>query len=85
MVMAAYAGLEAGRGGIEAALGRILNAVFTAMADGSWLRLKACRRHSCRYVFYDGSKNHSGTWCSMAVCGNRAKAESYRRRRSGAG
>ena len=77
--------LEAGRGGIEAALGRILNAVFTAMADGSWLRLKACRRHSCRYVFYDGSKNHSGTWCSMAVCGNRAKAESYRRRRSGAG
>ena len=73
--------VDAAGGGADAALGRILGAVFTAMVDGTWLRFKACRRHSCRYAFYDPTKNHSGTWCSMAVCGNRTKAESYRRRR----
>jgi predicted RNA-binding Zn ribbon-like protein len=72
--------LESGGRGAEAALGRILNAVFTAMVDGSWLRLKACRRHTCRYAFYDSSTNRSSTWCSMAVCGNRTKAETYRKR-----
>jgi predicted RNA-binding Zn ribbon-like protein len=74
--------LETERTGAEAALGRILTAVFTAMVDGTWPRLKACRRHSCRWAFYDRSKNHSSTWCSMQVCGNRTKAETYRRRRT---
>ena len=73
--------LESERAGAEAALGRILTAVFTSMIDGTWPRLKACRRHTCRFAFYDGSKNRSSTWCSMAVCGNRTKAETYRRRR----
>lgn len=73
--------LETERGGVDAALGRILSAVFTAMIDGSWQRLKACRRHSCRWAFYDHSKNRSSTWCSMQECGNRTKAENYRRRR----
>jgi predicted RNA-binding Zn ribbon-like protein len=73
--------LETSGGAAEAALGRILSAVFTAMVDGSWSRMKACRRHSCRYAFYDSSKNRSSTWCSMAICGNRTKAESYRKRR----
>jgi predicted RNA-binding Zn ribbon-like protein len=73
--------LESEQRGPSAALGRILSAVFTAMVDGSWPRLKACRRHSCRWAFYDSSKNRSSTWCSMAVCGNRTKAETYRKRR----
>ena len=80
-VAARSARLESEGAEASAALGRILSAVFTAMVDGSWTRLKACRRHSCRWAFYDRSKNHSSTWCSMAVCGNRTKAESYRRRR----
>lgn len=66
--------------GIDAALARILGAVYTAMADGTWTRLKACRKHSCRWVFYDHSRNRSRSWCSMAVCGNRAKAAEYRKR-----
>jgi predicted RNA-binding Zn ribbon-like protein len=74
--------LESERTGADAALGRILTAVFTAMVDGTWPRLKACRRHSCRWSFYDRSKNRSSTWCSMQVCGNRTKAETYRRRRT---
>ena len=64
--------------GVDTALGRILGAVYTSMADGSWGRLKACAKHSCRWVFLDRSKNGSRTWCSMKVCGNRVKAERYR-------
>jgi predicted RNA-binding Zn ribbon-like protein len=68
--------------GIDGALGRILAIVFAAMGDGSWARLKACRNDECMWVFYDTSKNHSATWCSMRVCGNRMKARAYRRRRA---
>lgn len=74
--------LEPAATGIEAALGRVLAAVYAAIADGSFARLKACARDDCRWVFYDSSRNHSGTWCSMRSCGNRAKAERFRRRRS---
>jgi predicted RNA-binding Zn ribbon-like protein len=66
--------------GPEAALGELLAIVFRSMAEGTWPRLKACRADTCQWVFYDRSKNRSGTWCSMAVCGNRAKARSYRER-----
>jgi predicted RNA-binding Zn ribbon-like protein len=50
------------------------------MADGTWSRLKACRADDCLWAFYDGSRNHSAAWCSMASCGNRAKARAYRSR-----
>ena len=29
-------------------------------------RLKPCRNHDCRWLFYDHSTNRSGTWCTMA-------------------
>lgn len=66
--------------GVDGALGRVVAVAFTAMADGSWQRLKACTRDICHWVFYDRSKNRSSHWCSMLVCGNRTKAERYRRR-----
>ena len=74
--------LEPTSSGIDAAIGRVLAAVHAAMADGTWHRLKACRRHSCRWAFYDESRNRSRNWCSMEVCGNREKAETYRERHS---
>jgi predicted RNA-binding Zn ribbon-like protein len=73
--------LEPSAGGFEATLGWILAAIFTAMAEGNWGRLKACGEHSCRWAFYDRSKNRSSTWCNMAVCGSRTKARTYRQRR----
>lgn len=68
--------------GVTAAIGRILAALLSAMERDSFHRLKACLRHSCRWVFYDRSKNRSGTWCSMKVCGNREKVRAYRERQS---
>ena len=59
-------------------LDRIVQITLGAMLDGTWSRLKACRH--CCWSFYDRSPNRSGTWCSMQLCGNRAKTRSYRRR-----
>ena len=68
--------------GVNGAVGRILAVVFEAMADETWPRLKACRNDVCRWAFYDHSKNRSGHWCSMAVCGQREKnRRAYRRRK----
>ena len=73
------------RAGVDGALGRVAAAAFAAMLDGSWPRLKACPREPCGWAFYDRSSNASAIWCSMAVCGGRAKAIAYYRRRRAAG
>jgi hypothetical protein len=74
--------LEPTRRGVDGAFGELVGIVYTAMADGTWPRLKACRADSCHWLFYDRSRNHSAVWCSMAVCGNRTKTRAYRARRS---
>jgi predicted RNA-binding Zn ribbon-like protein len=72
--------LDPGASGVDGALARLAAIVIDAMGDGTWRRLKPCRNHDCRWLFYDHSTNRSGTWCTMAVCGNRLKARAYRRR-----
>jgi predicted RNA-binding Zn ribbon-like protein len=62
------------------AAGALLAIVAHAQAEGTWPRLKACPGDRCGWAFYDRSRNHSRTWCAMSVCGNRAKARSYRAR-----
>ena len=76
--------LVPGGDGIDAVIGELIGIVHEAMADGTWRRLKACRSETCEWAFYDRSRNRSGTWCSMAVCGNREKARSYRHRHGAA-
>jgi predicted RNA-binding Zn ribbon-like protein len=66
--------------GVSAALGRILAIVVRAMDEGSWGRLKVCPNDACQWAFYDRSKNRSGKWCTMEVCGNRMKARAFRQR-----
>ncbi len=68
-------------GGVDGALGQLMAIVVQAVADDTWPRLKACRDDECHWAFYDHSRNRSGQWCVMAVCGNRNKARTYRERR----
>ncbi len=75
------AGLEPAAGGFDGAIGRLLAIVHASIADGTWTRLKACRDPACEWAFFDHTKNRSGSWCNMAVCGNRAKSRAYRQRR----
>jgi predicted RNA-binding Zn ribbon-like protein len=74
--------LEPDIAGVDGAIARLVGIVFTAMTDGTWARLKACRNERCQKAFYDTSKNRSGAWCSMAGCGSRFKARAYRHRRA---
>jgi predicted RNA-binding Zn ribbon-like protein len=66
--------------GFEAALGSLARIVAVAQIDGTWSRMKACRGVHCGWAFYDHSRNQSGSWCSMTLCGSRSKAREYRRR-----
>jgi predicted RNA-binding Zn ribbon-like protein len=80
---AGTASVEPAASGVDGALGRLLGIVADAQADGTWERLKACPWSTCQYAFYDHSRNRSGVWCNMAVCGNRAKAQAFRARKRG--
>jgi predicted RNA-binding Zn ribbon-like protein len=70
--------------GVDGAIGRLLAIVAASVEQGHWARLKACPREECEWAFYDRSKNRSGRWCQMEVCGNLAKARAFRERRRAA-
>lgn len=59
-------------------LHRIAAAVAEALVAGTWTRLKACEADTCLWAYYDRSPAGRGRWCSMQVCGARAKMRRYR-------
>jgi predicted RNA-binding Zn ribbon-like protein len=63
---------------------RVIGAVATAIAEaavgGTWARLKSCPGHLCGWAFYDRSASGQSRWCSMQLCGSRAKMRAYRGR-----
>lgn len=63
------------------AMARIAAAWAEIVLTGQSLRLKRCAEHTCGWVFWDSSKNHSRRWCSMRVCGNRSKSRRYAARK----
>ncbi|MBV9233820.1 MAG: CGNR zinc finger domain-containing protein [Candidatus Eremiobacteraeota bacterium] len=58
----------------------LLAMVYESQLLGTWQRLRACRKPTCRFAYYDRTKNASRAWCSMASCGNQAKAQRRRQR-----
>jgi predicted RNA-binding Zn ribbon-like protein len=42
--------------------------------------VKACEGLPCTLLFVDRTRGHARRWCSMAVCGNRAKQAAHRNR-----
>jgi predicted RNA-binding Zn ribbon-like protein len=58
----------------------LLAVVYESQLLGTWSRLRACAKSSCRFAYYDYTKNASRAWCSMATCGNQAKAARRRQR-----
>ncbi|MFB7029196.1 MULTISPECIES: CGNR zinc finger domain-containing protein [unclassified Streptomyces] len=43
-------------------------------------RIRTCAHEACILHFFDTSRNGTRRWCSMAVCGNRAKASRHHAR-----
>ena len=64
-------------------VGAVLAAASRLVVLGEWDRIKICPADDCRWAFFDRSRNHSRTWCSMRVCGNREKARAWRERARG--
>ena len=71
-------------GSVDALIGQMIGIVLQAQIDGTWERMKICAADTCRWAFYDASKNRGGHWCTMELCGNREKNRTYRARRSAA-
>ncbi len=42
--------------------------------------VKACEGPPCTLLFADHTRGHARRWCSMAICGNRAKQATHRSR-----
>jgi predicted RNA-binding Zn ribbon-like protein len=59
---------------------QLLAIAFQSQIEGTWNRLKLCENPECRWAFYDNSRNRSGSWCRMGLCGNRLKNRAYRER-----
>ncbi|HEY2078573.1 MAG TPA: CGNR zinc finger domain-containing protein [Streptosporangiaceae bacterium] len=78
-------GVVAGGRGSQAALAELLLIAAEAQTLGTWSRLKVCSADDCQWAFFDRSPTRSGCWCSMQVCGSRAKARAYRSRAGNTG
>jgi predicted RNA-binding Zn ribbon-like protein len=50
------------------------------VCEEDFVRVKACEGHSCTLVFADHTRSRARRWCSMAICGNRAKQAAHRNR-----
>jgi predicted RNA-binding Zn ribbon-like protein len=64
----------------ESLLLPIGEALATFVCEEDFANVKACAGHSCTLVFADHTRRRSRKWCSMAICGNRAKQAAHRNR-----
>jgi len=69
------------RGELGDGLFELLLIIHRAQQERSWSRLKVCSNDECQWAFFDRSRNQQGSWCNMAVCGNRLKNRELRARR----
>lgn len=66
----------------EALLLPIAEALAKVVSEEDFSHIKACEGSACTLLFADHTKGHRRRWCSMAVCGNRAKQLAHYRRRN---
>lgn len=67
---------------VEQLLAPIAEAAAELLAMDDFSRVRKCESPDCVLWFYDSTKGHKRRWCSMAVCGNRHKVNSFRKRQS---
>jgi predicted RNA-binding Zn ribbon-like protein len=69
----------------DALLLPIAQAMAALVCADDFARVKTCAGHGCTLVFVDRTRGNARRWCSMAVCGNRAKQAAHRTRGQGGG
>ena len=76
--------LEPSGHGFSRFAAQVWTQVFLAQQAGTWRRLKLCHNPPCASAFYDRSKNNSGVWHDVKICGNAANLRASRARRRAA-
>lgn len=55
-------------------------ALAQLVCEEDFSNVKACEGPACTMLFADHTRGHARRWCSMALCGNRAKQAAHRQR-----
>jgi predicted RNA-binding Zn ribbon-like protein len=58
----------------------IAHAIANFLTSEDLSRVKSCEKSPCTLFFLDRTRGQARRWCSMTVCGNRAKQALYRAR-----
>ena len=58
----------------------VAEAIGDLLTTEDFRLVRRCGGSGCSLVFLDRTKSHGRRWCSMAWCGNRAKAAAHRAR-----
>ena len=64
----------------EQLLAPVAEAAAALLVEGDFELVRHCENPECSLWFYDRTKAHRRRWCSMALCGNRHKVATFRRR-----
>ncbi|WP_211612141.1 CGNR zinc finger domain-containing protein [Paraburkholderia haematera] len=64
----------------ESLLMPIAEALARLVCEEDFTYVKACEGLRCTLMFVDHTRGHARRWCSMAMCGNRAKVAAHRQR-----
>jgi predicted RNA-binding Zn ribbon-like protein len=64
----------------ESLLQPIAETLAKFVCEEDFSNVKACEGPACTLMFADHTRGHARRWCSMAICGNRAKQAAHRNR-----
>jgi predicted RNA-binding Zn ribbon-like protein len=64
----------------EALLFPIAETLAQFVCSEDFTHVKTCEGPACTLLFADHTRGHARRWCSMAICGNRAKQAAHRQR-----
>lgn len=67
-------------GGAKELLATVAREAVALFGSAERERIRQCEGDGCALLFLDLSRSGGRRWCSMAGCGNRAKARSFRRK-----
>jgi len=67
----------------EALLLPIAESLAQVITQEDFSFVKACEGPTCTLLFADHTRGHARKWCSMSLCGNRAKQAAHRKRAAG--
>jgi predicted RNA-binding Zn ribbon-like protein len=68
---------------VDALLLPIARAIADVVSADDFTHVKACEGPTCTLHFVDRTRGRARRWCSMSVCGNRAKQAAHRERARG--